>query len=191
MQTSMYAITSAVPATAWALSEACIRCARNSSKLLRQSWINGSFSIFDCFFTKYLFSSLTILAMSSLLDSKDSRADRESFEEAAHLLEQLKVAGNFVAQENQHHVQRIHAALEECNRLVTRPSRMNIGQITNNSDVAESFYGTTDTVMNGVWPEPSIQSLLTQPALDMQFLEGDIGVDYTEDLHWEDDPYGP
>ncbi|KAH7317103.1 fungal-specific transcription factor domain-containing protein [Stachybotrys elegans] len=188
MQTSMYSIAAAVPASAWALSEACIRCARHSSKLLRQAWINGSFAIFDCFFTKYLFSSLTILAMSSLLDSKDSRTDRDSFQEAAHLLEQLKVAGNFVAQENDPHVQRIHEALEECNRLVTRPSRMDIGQITN-TDFMQTFGANDPLAMHGEWPEPSLQSLLTQPALDMQFLEGVGGGDYTEDLHWTDGPY--
>ncbi|KAK2599835.1 hypothetical protein N8I77_011558 [Diaporthe amygdali] len=78
-----------LPATAVALSAACVRCARHSAYLLTQSWMEGSFATFDCFFTHYLFSSATILAVSSLLGGEDSASDHDTFEQAAWLLKKL------------------------------------------------------------------------------------------------------
>ncbi|KOC10310.1 hypothetical protein AFLA70_171g002371 [Aspergillus flavus AF70] len=75
------------------------------------SWIDGLFVTFYFFFTHYLFSSLTILAISSIQEGQDNQSDCDSFEEASRLLAELKDAGNCAAQEYCHHVELIEAAL--------------------------------------------------------------------------------
>lgn len=62
-----------VPASAAALSETCVRCARHSCHLLVYSWTNGTFIIFDFFYTQYLFSPATVLGISTLLDNSKER----------------------------------------------------------------------------------------------------------------------
>ncbi|KAF5532490.1 positive activator of transcription [Fusarium napiforme] len=93
-----------IPVSAMTLSEACIRCARHSCRLLIDCWIDGSFATFDYFYTQYLFSSATVLAISSLIDGKECRSDKEQFESAAQFLHQLKENGNFAAEEFCRHV---------------------------------------------------------------------------------------
>lgn len=115
-----------VPAGASALSEACIQCARHSTQLLTQAWIDGSFVAFDCFFTQYLFSSLTVLAISSILDGKDDQAVRGSFEEASRLLNQLKDAGSHVVHEYCHHVNAIEAALNAHTKMMMHPETLSV-----------------------------------------------------------------
>ncbi|KAF5604817.1 positive activator of transcription [Fusarium pseudocircinatum] len=83
-----------IPVSAMTLSEACIRCARHSCRLLIDCWIDGSFATFDYFYTQYLFSSATVLAISSLIDGKECRSDKEQFESAAQFLHQLKENDN-------------------------------------------------------------------------------------------------
>ncbi|TDZ33148.1 putative transcriptional regulatory protein [Colletotrichum spinosum] len=89
--------------SAMLLIESCIRCARHSCSTLIQSWIDGLFPAFDPFLTQYLFSALTILAISSLFSANESGKDREQLEQSAQLLSQLKDGGNFVAQELHQH----------------------------------------------------------------------------------------
>ncbi|OMP88510.1 Proline utilization trans-activator [Diplodia seriata] len=175
-----------VPASASALAEASIRCARHSLRLLMQSWIDGSFGTFDCLFTQYLFSSLTILAISSLLETKDSCSDHDSFEEAARLLAQLREAGSCVAQEYCNHVDVMKPALTAYlqRRLSSRaPDGPNASGVPEpvSSIGWTSPAGTTTVGM--ALAEPSLQRLLEQPMLDLQFLEDALN---DEGLYWPD-----
>ncbi|KAK9233971.1 hypothetical protein V1525DRAFT_102792 [Lipomyces kononenkoae] len=54
-----------IPDSSQAIADACIRCARQSSPLLTESWINGAFHVVDYFYTQHLFSATTRLANNS------------------------------------------------------------------------------------------------------------------------------
>ncbi|KAK0638023.1 putative transcriptional regulatory protein C3C7.04 [Lasiodiplodia hormozganensis] len=166
-----------VPASASTLAEASIRCARHSFRLLTQSWIDGSFATFDCHFTQYLFSALTILAVSSLLETKDSGGDRDAFEEAARLLDQLRAAGSCVAQEYGSHVEAMRAAV---GGYVKRTTGEAAGVQQQEAVVSG---GRTAETVGMTSAEPSLRELLEQPFIDLQFLED--AVDY-EGLYWPD-----
>lgn len=129
LQGGLAASSSQVPMTASALSEACVRCARHSAQLLAQSWIDGSFVTFDCFFTHYLFSLLVVLAISSILDGQDNRADRDAFDEASRLLTELKEAGNCVAQEYCHHMKAIETALSTHAKLMMAAEPLGVSEV--------------------------------------------------------------
>jgi proline utilization trans-activator len=101
-----------VPEIAQALAEACTQCARHSYHLLMESWIDGSFPIFDYFNSQYLFSAATILAISSFLPSNKSQSDGEDFESAVQLIEQLKQNGNYGAHEFTRHFEAMKVAFQ-------------------------------------------------------------------------------
>ncbi|PLB48786.1 hypothetical protein P170DRAFT_383081 [Aspergillus steynii IBT 23096] len=181
-----------VPMSASALSEACIRCARHSVQLLAQSWIDGSFVTFDCFFTQYLFSSLTVLAISSLLYGSDSQDDRGLFEEATRLLLELKEAGNCVAQEYCHHVDVIETALAAYAKRILPLQATNepVPEVPPDMDTDSTTSQLAPDLPRGVvpmagvpWTESSLQQLLSQPALDMQFLEDAVRDTYSQGLY--------
>ncbi|KAK2005808.1 fungal-specific transcription factor [Colletotrichum eremochloae] len=181
-----------VPASAITLSEACIRCARHSVRVLTDSWIDGSFATFDYFYTQYLFSALTILAASSLLDGPESRSDREAFEESARFLSQLRDAGNFAAKEYCHHADVLRAELEGF-----YAKRMGLPEAAADPGLSAGFgLGSVPPPQSGptlaahttagmALTEPSLEELLAQPVLDLQFLEASFYSDQ-QGLYWPD-----
>lgn len=179
-----------IPSSAKLLSQECIRCARNSTRLLTRAWIDGTFLAFDCFFAQYLFSSLIILSVSSLLDEIGSRHDREAYEEATHLLEQLKTAGNLVAQECSHHVDAIESTMLV--HLEMSPKPQSDAADKPNVQVANSHIDCSGT--GGVLPtqgipwtgeqQPSLQELLCQPVMDLTSLEAAVREEYLQDTYW-------
>ncbi|KAK1455405.1 fungal specific transcription factor [Colletotrichum melonis] len=218
--------TQQVPASAITLSEACIRCARHSIRLLTESWIDGSFATFDYFYTQYLFSALTILAASSLLQDSTSGAgttpndDKEAFEESVRFLSQLRDAGNFAAMEYCHHVDVMRAELDRfyAKRMgrVDAEQQQTQTQVSSTSSYGEvlppshgpgpepesgplmsSQFGPSGAsglpVRSGTGPttagmaltEPSLEELLAQPVLDLQFLEASF-YDDLQALYWPD-----
>ncbi|KAF4446755.1 hypothetical protein F53441_9689 [Fusarium austroafricanum] len=165
-----------IPVSAMTLSEACVRCARHSCRLLIDCWIDGSFATFDYFYTQYLFSSATVLAISSLIDGKDCRADKEQFESAAQFLAQLKENGNFAAEEFCRHVD----AMKVCMRAVEARR----GQFTVLEGI-DVFAGVNPTAGMAL-SEPSLQELLSQPVLDLQFIDASMYHDGAQGLYWPD-----
>ncbi|EFQ25330.1 fungal specific transcription factor domain-containing protein [Colletotrichum graminicola M1.001] len=176
-----------VPASAVTLSEACIRCARHSVRLLTDSWIDGSFATFDYFYTQYLFSALTVLAASSLLDGPDARGDRDAFEESARFLSQLGDAGNFAAQEYCHHADVLRAEIERFHAKRMGPPEggpgvgLGLGTVPPQSGPAIPAHATAGMALT----EPSLEELLAQPVLDLQFLEASF-YDDLQGLYWPD-----
>ncbi|QKD56854.2 uncharacterized protein FOBCDRAFT_203907 [Fusarium oxysporum Fo47] len=81
------------------LLEAGIECAQQTCKFLIESWIRGSFLTFDCVYTRYLFSALTILLLAYMLNDEEYNEVQGQFEVAAHILTQLKESGNALAAE--------------------------------------------------------------------------------------------
>ncbi|KAI0414480.1 fungal-specific transcription factor [Xylaria grammica] len=185
--------TSGIPVCAAALSEACIRCARYSFRLLTRSWIDGAFVTFDCFFTQYLFSAMTILAISSVLDRKDAHVDRESFGEASRLLMELKEAGNCLAQEYYHHVDAIEAALSDYAKDMVEPQAISFPDLTPMSAPALSQFSQnlSPGVVSTSIPltDPSLQLLLSQPPLDVQFLADAVRDRYQQPLYQPEPGY--
>ncbi|KLO87809.1 positive activator of transcription [Fusarium fujikuroi] len=166
-----------IPVSAMTLSEACIRCARHSCRLLIDCWIDGSFATFDYFYTQYLFSSATVLAISSLIDGKECRSDKEQFESAAQFLHQLKENGNFAAEEFCRHVD----AMKVCMRALEARRGQFVVQDTGllGLDVLNPTAGMALS-------EPSLQELLSQPVLDLQFIDASMYQDGAQGLYWPD-----
>ncbi|KAJ5357017.1 hypothetical protein N7517_011626 [Penicillium concentricum] len=173
-----------VPTTALALSEACVRCARHSAQLLTQSWIDGSFFTFDCFFTQYLFSSLVVLAIASILDGQDNQINCDTFEEASRLLRELKEAGNCVAQEYCHHIEAIEAALfAHTKPMAADPLGFPEGPTVNPAATSQLSNMPHEAISTAAWTDSSLQQLLSQPELDMQFLEDAVRDTYSQGLY--------
>ncbi|ORY64838.1 fungal-specific transcription factor domain-containing protein [Pseudomassariella vexata] len=177
----------AIGETALALAEACIRCARHSHRLLSESWIDGSFAIFDYTYAQYLFSAATILAISHLSIGQNNENDKDNFESANLFLEQLKRNGNFAATELCQHFDALRVVVRaHCPRSSTGDhfdganganSALNFPRP---SMTTEPF--TRDIVPHGTdsqpmmtaemaLAEPSVQDFLSQADLDLRFLD--------------------
>ncbi|KAK1702105.1 fungal-specific transcription factor domain-containing protein, partial [Colletotrichum lupini] len=181
--------TSNIPDEATALSKACIRCAHQSTRLLTRAWIDGTFMTFDCFFTQHLFSSLTILAISSLLDGIGSRLDRDIYEEASRLLDQLKMAGNMVAQEYSRHVEVMESTMLSNLKAHTQSQSDGVADSCDDSLTQDIDRNLADEVIPAAgapWPEPSLQELLSQPVIDVHFLEAAVRGEHSQGIHWPD-----
>ncbi|WYZ37971.1 hypothetical protein EsH8_II_001477 [Colletotrichum jinshuiense] len=183
-----------IPATAVTLAEACIRCARHSCRLLTECWIDGSFATFDYFYTQYLFSAATILAISSLLNGKESHNDREQFEEAAQFLSQLKENGNFAAEEFCQHIDAMKATMAAAQvrrggfAVPGDPSAImsdSTAAFTDAVSISQPFAAQNTTARMAL-SEPSLQELLAQPILDLQFIDASIYNDGAQGLYWPD-----
>ncbi|KAH7236465.1 fungal-specific transcription factor domain-containing protein [Fusarium tricinctum] len=173
-----------IPVSAKTLSEACIRCARHSCRLLIECWIDGSFATFDYFYTQYLFAAATVLAISSLIDGKECRSDREQFESAAQFLAQIKENGNFAAEEFCRHVDAMKVCMTavEARRghfAVPDAGMMHLEGL----DVGAAF---TNPTAGMALSEPSLQELLSQPVLDLQFIDASMYHDGSQGLYWPD-----
>lgn len=169
--------------TVLALAEACIRCARHSLRLLTESWIDGSFAIFDYTYTQYLFSSATVLAVSSFSIGRNDENDQDSFETAKQFLEQLRRNGNFAAREYCQHIEAIIFAMATF-RSKYDPGGASRAGLPNlflgNSMPLQAIGAESSTPSNGFQPtmtaemalaEPSLQDFLSQGDLDLSFLD--------------------
>ncbi len=182
-----------IPASATALSETCARCARHSCRLLVDSWTNGTFMIFDYFYTQYLFSSATVLGVSTLLDSKERQSDEEQFEVAAGFLQQLRDSGNYAAAEFYQHLEAAIALMDttkarlgvlEGAAAAIRQESM-AGPGFNPSALEGASSTVTDFMTAGTaLSEPLLQELLDQPLTDLQFIDSSMYLDDQQGFYW-------
>jgi proline utilization trans-activator len=187
--------SSQITETALALSEACIQCARRSYRLLSEAWINGSFPTFDYTYTQYLFSSSTILAVSSLFQSLESQSDGDDFETAAAILKQLYHNGNLPAKEFCSHVEAIKGLLAEAHSqgsLAKQNGSTGVASIiplgvANSFSEARSLNDGPPVASKPTLPEPSLQDLLSAPDLDLGFLESSIIDESFQAFVWPED----
>ncbi|KAL6230654.1 hypothetical protein BDW75DRAFT_60136 [Aspergillus navahoensis] len=181
-----------VPASATALSDTCIRCARHSCSLLIDSWTNGSFMVFDFFYTQYLFSASTILAISTLLHGKDCQSDEEQFEVAVSFLLQLRDNGNYAAAEFHKHIEAISELLRSTKMRLgiqsgdgtaaaPQDSTYNSGVDTAITELPSTF---TDMTTGTVLFDPLLQELLEQPAPDLEFIDSSMYLDEQQGFYW-------
>lgn len=132
--------------------------------------------MFDYFHTQYLFSAITILAISDFLRVNDGQTNGEDFEIGTELLGELKQNGNFAAIEFCRHtdamrlsqaqfLQKIGDTAVDGRDLRTGPSSTAVP--TDNIDsplLVTAGMGLT---------EPSFQIFLAQPDLDSSFMYND------------------
>ncbi|GAB1315545.1 hypothetical protein MFIFM68171_05755 [Madurella fahalii] len=203
-----------IPHSAKTLIDTCTRCARHSCRILSESWINGSFPALYHDLTQYLFSALTVLAASSLLEHGEGLSDRDGFEESVQLLSQLRDSGNFPAREFHRHAELILAAVKEADERQRsmaaaeetvhvvharaaaaacgpgHPALHEAGAVTVQAGGAGERDGTMPALGVGVTAEtalaePSLQALMMQPTTGMQFLEpGSSWLDEGNGLYW-------
>ncbi|EAQ88432.1 hypothetical protein CHGG_05051 [Chaetomium globosum CBS 148.51] len=210
-----------IPHSAKTLIDACIRCARHSYRILSESWINGAFPALYHDLTQYLFSSLIVLAISSLLDHHDDSAnasDRDGFEDAVQLLSRVRDSGNIPAREFYRHAELIVAAVTKarkgrshdssaevdmCAQMAARPAGggtadaldtplglgpMQVGDLSREERGAAGLGIMIETGETAL-AEPSLQELLMQPAMEMQFLEPSSDFfDGGHELYWPEFP---
>ncbi|KAF4538390.1 uncharacterized protein LTHEOB_10736 [Lasiodiplodia theobromae] len=177
-----------IPETALALAEACIRCARHSYRLLTESWIDGAFATFGYFDTQYLFSAATILAISSFLNSKDAQSDGDHFETAAQFLGQLEQNGNFAAKEFCRHIDAMRRIMQEARGTETYAVNPSAPQSSAAAGVVqgeEVQYTPGSMVTAGMaLAEPSLQEFLSQPDIDLRFIDTSIYDGGLQSLYW-------
>lgn len=178
-----------IPNSANTLSDACVRCARHSYQMLADSWINGTFTMFDYFHAQYLFTAATILAISSLLKENDSHNDRELFDTAVQFLSQLKEAGNFVAAEFKQHVDamKLLFAFAEAEMQSRGGDNASIQLPTNRgitSGSSASLFAPQDITADMVLSEPFFHDLLEQPIPDLDFIDASLSIDSAQGLYW-------
>lgn len=100
------------------LAEACIHAAKHSAELLLQGWIEGILSTFGYFDAQYLFSSATILSISSLLSDSSAR-DQERLESITHLLQSMTDSGNLSAADFSSHLGLVRNAIQQYRATTT------------------------------------------------------------------------
>ncbi|KAK4445293.1 fungal-specific transcription factor domain-containing protein [Podospora aff. communis PSN243] len=192
------------PAPAEALIDTCIRCARHSCRILCESWIHGAFPALYHDLTQCLFSALTVLAVSSLLGHSECAKDREWFEESVELLSQLKDSGNFPAREFYRHVELIMATLKDAeSRKYGSVCFSSDQDLRSGGDACSTPHGAGGDARDGMADSleiaftaetalaaPSLQQLLMQPTVDMQFPESGFDLFSEENgLYWPE--FGP
>lgn len=184
-----------IPASATALSETCIRCARHSCRLLADSWTNGTFMIFDYFYTQYLFASATVLSISTLLDGKERQSDEEQFEVAAGFLQQLRDSGNYAAAEFYQHLKaaislmdmiKARSGMHERTAAAAYPESESMAAPgPNPSDLEGSSSTVTDFMTAGTaLSDPLLQDLLDQPLTDLEFIDSSMYLDDQQGFYW-------
>lgn len=177
-------LTFKIPAPADTLSKTCVRCARHSYQLLVESWVDGSFMVFDYFYTQYLFSAMTILAISSLLDHQDSQSDEEQFDLASNLLKQLKDVGNYAAGEFYQHNEAMKELMPAAKQLCrhTHELTSSVFDTTDHMTINLNEDQQTTASVLGVTAEtalsdPFLVQLLEQPLPDLEFFDASICMD--------------
>lgn len=177
-----------IPGSASTLAETCIRCARHSFQILTESWINGTFLMFDYFYTQCLFAAATVLAISSLLNDKDNQDDRGSYEATIQFLSQLQENGNFVAAEFRQHMDAIKAAVLSLGTRtqVRRGDASAVGPSSQgfskgpDEPMALAHGATADMLLS----DDFFQDLLSQQIPDLEFFNASLNVDDVGGLYW-------
>ena len=175
--------------TPLALAEACIRCARHSHRLLTDTWIDGSFAIYDYTYTQYLFSAATILAISSISIGQNDDSDKDGFDSASQFLDQLKQNGNYAAREFCQHLQAIKLSLNTF-RNPTNADTFNAFALPfpqppftpSNTTPGSTFQPTMTAEM--ALAEPSLQDFLTHSDFDPGFLDTQIQGDQFQGFYY-------
>ncbi|KIW00320.1 uncharacterized protein PV09_08207 [Verruconis gallopava] len=168
--------------SARSLAAACIQCARQSMSWLKRIWADGTFQTFDYYSMQFLFSSATILALSSCMQEPGSVSDREDFSLACSFLQQLERSGNFGAMEFCTHFDAIQRVLSE--NLAPSGSMGDISATIATHNTPRGMNDITPPIQLPSMPGAPLQDFLNQSNLDLDFVEmGGQWVDW-QDVFW-------
>lgn len=183
-----------VPTPVKAVADACAHAARHSCMLLTECWIQGSFHAYDFFYTQYLFSASTILAISAILSRRGHdelhHDDLGRFNSAVDFLDQLQRHGNFAAREFHTQVQSIISSVLEPLGMITKQLGGH-DLATNDADTAPSLSlpifdpAVSVTTDEQVFRTFLLQDFLTEENLDLSFLDNMIMDDGNQGLYWQ------
>jgi proline utilization trans-activator len=146
------------------IAQTCVQCARHSFRLLSEAWVQGKFAVFDYFYTQYLFSAATILALSALFDGKICRIDLDDFDTASDILSQLSLNGNFGAREFCLHISAIKLSME-ASSLIAREDLYSTPVGQNMTEATQQFvlpYTSPMMTAGMALAEPTLQEFLAQ-----------------------------
>lgn len=148
--------------------------------------------MFDYFYTQYLFSSGTVLAIASLLGGSEHEADGERFRRASDFLGQLRENGSHVAAEFHRHIEvmgELVAATDRRIRAEEKPDAA-VGSIA----VARETGANGDALLRApadgmmtaelALSEPVFQDLLERPLSDLEFIDASMYLDGFQDFFW-------
>jgi hypothetical protein len=164
------------------LAETCIQCARHSYRIITDAWIHGTFATFDYFNTQYLFSAATIMAVSSLLKSPQSKSDGDNFDNAVELLRQLAQSGSFAAKEFFEHIKAMKQSMAAVRHESVPQSAL--GTPSEMQQPSLSAFTGTGMTAGMALADPSFQGFLAETNLDMQILDNPL-------FHGLQTPYWP
>ncbi|KAK4501879.1 hypothetical protein PRZ48_007688 [Zasmidium cellare] len=173
--------------SALSLTNACIRCARNSMKLLKTAWSDGTITAFDYFSTQYIFSSANILALSCFLRNSGWASDHEDFLLAANFLQQLDRNGNFAAKEYFLHIEALREVVKEHISMQAdgdwrSMQRKELASTDITPNVQHDL--SAPTFGGGLVQNPPLQDFLNHPSIDLDFMDtGGTWLDW-QDVSW-------
>lgn len=184
------ATESELPGSVRAVVDACVQTARHSCLLLTECWINGSFHAYDFFYTQYLFSASTILAISAILPRRQDESPHDDiggFLNAADFLEQLQRHGNFAAREFHAQALGIISSVLEPLGVMKPQDRGPRRQEEPAAEVGATESQRISMAMGLPYLDPvsiapgddvfgasSLQNLLTDESLDLSFLDNAV-----------------
>lgn len=175
------------------LSETCFRCARRSHAIIVEAWIEGSFKTFDPYKTRYLFSSATILAISSIVGGPHSLSDKGDFELSTELLAKLRDAGNFTAMEFYPHIQAIQKDMALLlDVMAPTPGPMmdvdqTITSVSNSqSPAAVHSQGSWHPLPGMTFADPSLEAFLLQHEPSLGQVDTTLDSRELEGIYWPD-----
>lgn len=131
-----------------------------------------------------------VLATSYMLDGKDARSDKEQFDTTAQFLFQLKENGNFAAKEFCQHIDAAKAMMASARLrkggLPVDATAPGLTQTPSYSAVDVGHALGDEATAGMALCEPSLQELMTQPVLDLQFIDASLYQDGVQGLYWPD-----
>lgn len=138
--------------------------------------------IFDYFYTQYLFSAATNLALSSLLGSTQSQSDGDNFNTAVDIIRQLSQSGNFAAKEFCEHLDAMEESMEKIR---------NDGLTQHIAPCAPIF--SNETVVPFTGPMMTAGMALAEPSLQEFLAETDFAISDTDNSSFDplQTPYWP
>ncbi|KAI9148029.1 LOW QUALITY PROTEIN: putative transcriptional regulatory protein [Paramyrothecium foliicola] len=164
--------TISTPGVIEAIATTCVRCARHSCALLTDCWINGTFHIFDYFYTQYLFSAATVLAISGLLEWDGSTSDDDGFETATGFLVQLQRNGNNAAKEFCSHIEGIKGSILALRASASNgPAQSARNDLLDKQDTSHTASAVGLMTAETALEEPSLQQFLSEEDLGIELFD--------------------
>lgn len=141
--------------------------------------------MFDYFYTQYLFSAATILAISSLLDPNEHKSDGDQLKLVIGLLEQLRNIGNYAAAEFYQHCEAMVRLMG--NPDFCRDTNSSTLDLTSNTNYVENVSQQASVSENmtteAALYQPLLLELLEQPLPDLEFIDASMYVHDFQELY--------